>query len=495
VSLEFAERRLAVIAAIEAGFEQQVMTQLRAVLRNVSRVMGLVADAAPPPSPESVSFDDLAQISSAWREVVQTALLPRLSDAFISGAQGSALGLGGSTDVPTSAQRLGEEWLAGAANRLQRAGDYGWEVAREQLTLGYQQGESIDALQARVNSSIDASESRAREVARTSVVSAANAGSWASALAFDAKKKTWLSTNDARTRLTHRAADGQIKTIGEPFMVGGSAMQFPGDPSGAVAQTVNCRCTVLFDEAAPCVCVPGWAKQELVAASEPDCECDGLEIDPYEGFVLNNDQVADYTQMQIDGKPAGQMVSGRVRYGTGEESPWSREEQKVIDRYVVDANNSTINLNKKLRAEHKLTPKQQEFVDELKGFSRRAQVTEGTQAFRRATFSNDTIALYEPNSTLVDRGFMSTTNDPSRAYVGAQTDSSKGNVLFRIDLPKGTDIIPMQSNEYVLPPGTKLEVLSRRTADRTESLTGMFGDSRPIAESGTTMIHVRVVPG
>lgn len=56
--------------------------------------------------------------------------------------------------------------------------------------------------------------------------------------------KFWKSERDSRVRQTHRAADGQVRRLEEPFIVGGYRMMFPQDASlGAPAkEIVHCRC-------------------------------------------------------------------------------------------------------------------------------------------------------------------------------------------------------------------------------------------------------------
>lgn len=61
--------------------------------------------------------------------------------------------------------------------------------------------------------------------------------------------KTWLTAGDAAVRATHAAAEHQTVPVGSAFQVGGSSLQFPGDPGGALKEILNCRCTTLYGTA------------------------------------------------------------------------------------------------------------------------------------------------------------------------------------------------------------------------------------------------------
>ncbi len=52
--------------------------------------------------------------------------------------------------------------------------------------------------------------------------------------------KQWDATLDARTRDSHARVNGEIRELDEKFSNG---LMFPGDPNGAAAEVVNCRCT------------------------------------------------------------------------------------------------------------------------------------------------------------------------------------------------------------------------------------------------------------
>ena len=148
------------------------------------------------------------------------------------------------------------DYLNAAGNRLVRLPDEVYALIVREVESGIQAGDDIDTLTKRVDEvlSVSASErwrNRARTVARTETMGAVNAGALRSAqLEAQARGdvapfKMWISTDDARTRPTHKAADQQRTLLFEPFRVGGSALMFPGDPNGPAAEVINCRCTLL----------------------------------------------------------------------------------------------------------------------------------------------------------------------------------------------------------------------------------------------------------
>lgn len=86
--------------------------------------------------------------------------------------------------------------------------------------------------------------------ARTAVTAAQNAGRMDSYVAAEKMgitiRRKWMCTKDARTRMSHGLADGQIvEGTKTPFVVGGYKLMYPGDKSlGAPGHEIyNCRCT------------------------------------------------------------------------------------------------------------------------------------------------------------------------------------------------------------------------------------------------------------
>ncbi|MEC0125337.1 phage minor head protein [Paenibacillus pabuli] len=86
---------------------------------------------------------------------------------------------------------------------------------------------------------------RAQRISRTMSTAAANGGKlegWKQSEV--AKGKKWRSAAGARTRKTHRKANGQVVDLDKPFKVGKSKLMYPGDPAGSPEEIINCRCTM-----------------------------------------------------------------------------------------------------------------------------------------------------------------------------------------------------------------------------------------------------------
>ncbi len=87
---------------------------------------------------------------------------------------------------------------------------------------------------------------RALVIARTESTTAANKGIYLGAESSDYYiVKTWIATLDKRTRRDHLMADTlEPVPINGVFIVGGSIMEFPGDPTAPAEQVINCRCVM-----------------------------------------------------------------------------------------------------------------------------------------------------------------------------------------------------------------------------------------------------------
>jgi uncharacterized protein with gpF-like domain len=104
------------------------------------------------------------------------------------------------------------------------------------------------------------SQARAALIARTEVHGAANYGAlYAAKRTGVASKKEWLSAQDHRTRAfdngdewDHLNYDGTTVGMDESFAFESAdgrmmdVLKYPGDPTGAAGNVINCRCTLAF---------------------------------------------------------------------------------------------------------------------------------------------------------------------------------------------------------------------------------------------------------
>lgn len=116
--------------------------------------------------------------------------------------------------------------------------------------LVYEGQYSIDKAAESLRKEFAFSESRARTIARTEIITAGRSGQYfADVQSGLVIGKKWMAAQQERTRDGHRGADGQVVEIDEPFLVANKSGQlepllFPGDSSyGASASNIiNCRC-------------------------------------------------------------------------------------------------------------------------------------------------------------------------------------------------------------------------------------------------------------
>jgi len=221
-------------AGLVAKMRHEVVRELR---RAAIPAGGLVAAG---PDPKAVVpgvqglFDDLA-----WEADVYDDIGPIVEELIASAGAKAVAGYAFDVTNPAAA----------ATVRAHVAAIAGWgegisETVASTVERGVAAGWSIDEL---VNGLMDSgvfSDAVARNIARTEAVSATNAGEVAawrdSGLVAT---KTWMATDDDRTREDHSEADGQEVPIDGYFDVGGEEADYPGDPSLSAEQRCNCRCT------------------------------------------------------------------------------------------------------------------------------------------------------------------------------------------------------------------------------------------------------------
>lgn len=142
------------------------------------------------------------------------------------------------------------DYVLGRANQLAyNTANTTYHAITSALDAGVAVGEGIPQLSKRIEGLFAQTYAkRAQTVARTEVISAYNGSVYTAGRNLPpgiVGAREWLSTPGPRTRATHVAAHGQVRTGDEKFQVGSAELKYPGDPGGGSAkEVVNCRCAL-----------------------------------------------------------------------------------------------------------------------------------------------------------------------------------------------------------------------------------------------------------
>lgn len=132
--------------------------------------------------------------------------------------------------------------------KIDPAKDIPWNMKKinAETLQGILQGESMDKIAKRMMNVQEMNKTQAIRSARTIVTGAENKGRQDSYARAEADgiilERTWLATNDSRTRHSHAVLDGETKPIDTAFSNG---LMYPGDPDGEPSEVYNCRCTLI----------------------------------------------------------------------------------------------------------------------------------------------------------------------------------------------------------------------------------------------------------
>ena len=160
----------------------------------------------------------------------------------------AALGADATKDAEDAFLDLQDGWIRRYAPlKVVRIEETTRDEIRAAVAEGSAAGDSVAAVANRIESATGGLIGRARAVviSRTETHTAAvAAGDFAAEATGLQLRREWIAAGDERTRDTHKAADGQVVGLREPFRVGSEYLTRPGDPDGPPEETINCRCVV-----------------------------------------------------------------------------------------------------------------------------------------------------------------------------------------------------------------------------------------------------------
>lgn len=250
---DLASRETVFAALVQRGVKR-VVARVISELRSAPLTAAKVVPTTPPVTMEKME----EAVKATWSIFVESELVPAATEVFATGGELTLAGIEDATGdfFDPMTDDSAAEYLSVATNRMVNISETIWKGIRDELLAGYAAGESIPEIAARLTKFPQVNAYRSVVVARTEVVSAANAGAYIQMLetGLDAQKE-WISTDDPRTRESHRHAEGQTVDLTEEFTVGiytdgvktgEEGMEFPGDPTASAGNVIQCRCTLGF---------------------------------------------------------------------------------------------------------------------------------------------------------------------------------------------------------------------------------------------------------
>jgi hypothetical protein len=100
-----------------------------------------------------------------------------------------------------------------------------------------------------IQRTLDTSRSRALTITRTELGRAFSVATHerqtAARAVLPGLRKQWRRSGKVHSRPSHDVADGQLREVDEPFLVGGHRLMYPRDPDAPAAETINCGCVSL----------------------------------------------------------------------------------------------------------------------------------------------------------------------------------------------------------------------------------------------------------
>jgi len=146
--------------------------------------------------------------------------------------------------------------LALTYNLLVRIPDEVHARVVKEILEGTNAGESLEQIANRVDNVLTYTGSenwdgRARLIAQTELTRHFNSSMLAHGLIREKQGqqglvKEWDTTMDGRERTAHRLTNAKTQPLGQPFIVDGFPMLFPGDPAAPPDLVCGCRCNLII---------------------------------------------------------------------------------------------------------------------------------------------------------------------------------------------------------------------------------------------------------
>lgn len=317
--------------------------------------------------------------------------------------------------------------------------DIAWQRGQIQsVTLqSILQGESIPKMARRIAREMgETNYESAVRYARTAITGAQNAGrvdayKRAEEMGIDLEQE-WLATLDKRTRDAHRHLDGKHVKVGDPFVVDGHEIRFPGDPAAPGYLIWNCRCTLVPR-------VKGVDQSDAPRNSK----LGDMTYDEWKGRLEQKELSAEARHADMSSRQFTRFTDDMqaVKYSIDNWSSWynglSENEKQSLSEYGYGSNYINGNLRGKKGSVFE-NSKVENQIRNIDSAISKGTIPDNIIAYRGigknylgVDLSNEDAVKRAIGSTITDPGYLSTS---IRSHVAE--DYSRGTIL-EIKVPKG----------------------------------------------------------
>lgn len=191
-----------------------------------------------------------------WQQEAEEKVSPIVTAAAIAAAYVILSDLGITPPVGKTLREVAAELVKSVIKDVVRM--VGQSAARQARLLAKmandadQRGETIAAIRDLIHGRIDETQRWAQGVsisASTGTINGSRDAAANDAVLDDETlevRREWITKRDTKVRPSHHDADGQVRAVREPFIVGDSLLRFPGDPLAPIHETANCRCRLRY---------------------------------------------------------------------------------------------------------------------------------------------------------------------------------------------------------------------------------------------------------
>jgi hypothetical protein len=140
-----------------------------------------------------------------------------------------------------------QEFINSRSQSVQGCGETVRSQLNTAITEGTEAGETMEDLSDRVRGVFNnLTKYESKRIAMTETGMAFNFSRHETMTEAGVELKSWLSSHGPNVRSAHAAAEEDYGDspipMGEPFVVGGEELMYPGDPDGSAENVINCQC-------------------------------------------------------------------------------------------------------------------------------------------------------------------------------------------------------------------------------------------------------------